>query len=150
MKKEAFFTLFMAGLSDILVRKSDKAHIQFIRYLFAGGVAAGVDMGVFYMVHNAWGYHYLGAQTAGFISGVITNYLISIAWVFRSTGNIKKEFMLFLLVGIGGLLWSYLFLWLFIDGLGMRYFRDMLSKALTVLIVLFWNFLMRKRFVFSG
>lgn len=114
-----------------------------------GGAAAGADMGAFYLVHNMWNYHYLIAQTVGFITGVITNYLISIAWVFRTTGNIKKEFMLFLLVGIGGLLWSYFFLWLFIEKFGLTYFRDMLAKAVTILIVLFWNFLLRRRFVFG-
>jgi len=139
----------MGLLATYLIRKSDRISVQFIRYLFVGGVAAGVDTGLFYLSHNRLGHHYITAQSLGFLSGVVTNYLLSLLWVFRTTGRIKREFAFFVLVGIGGLLLSYASLWLLIDLLSVTQFEDMLAKAITISIVLSWNFLMRRRFVFN-
>jgi putative flippase GtrA len=139
----------MGLLASYLIQKSDQLSVQFLRYLFVGGAAAAVDTGVFYAAHNITGYHYLGAQTMGFLSGVITNYILSILWVFRSSGSVRKEFTLFVLIGVGGLLMSYASLWLLIDVAELRYFKDMLAKAVTILVGLSWNFLMRRRFVFN-
>lgn len=132
----------------LFVIKSDNTHVQFLRYLFVGGVSAIVDMGVFFIAVNMLDLHYLAGQTFGFIFGLITNYIISVLWVFRHTGNLQKEFSLFAIVGIGGLLLSYVFLWIFIDIFQIHTFGNMLAKIITVFLVLFWNFGMRKKFVF--
>ncbi len=136
-------------IKKYLIEKTDETYVQFFRYIFVGGIATVVDMGSFYIADNILLFHYLIAQTAGFILGLITNYLISIVWVFRSTGNVKKEFTIFALIGIGGLLWSYLILWILIDILNLNYFQDMLAKSIAVAIVLIWNFGMRKKFAFK-
>ncbi|KKR22165.1 MAG: hypothetical protein UT50_C0001G0077 [Candidatus Moranbacteria bacterium GW2011_GWA2_39_41] len=138
----------IALTKKIFILKSDATHIQFFRYLFVGGASTIVDMGAFFIVVNTLHFHYLIAQTISFLFGLIINYILSIFWVFSHTGNFKKEFALFAIIGIGGLLLSYLFLWLLIDISNLHTFKDMLAKAIAVLIVLFWNFGMRKKFVF--
>jgi putative flippase GtrA len=130
------------------ILKTNSAYIQFFRYLFVGGIATVADAGIFYILINLFLAHYLIAQTAGFLAGLTLNYLISIAWVFKSSGNLKKEFSLFAIIGIGGLLLSYGILYLLIDILNLYYFQFMLSKMTAIIIVLFWNFGMRKKFVF--
>ncbi|NTW29917.1 MAG: GtrA family protein [Candidatus Moranbacteria bacterium] len=138
------------AVSRLLFRRTDETAVQLFRYLFVGGFSTVVDMGAFYAVQGFFGAHYLVAQTIGFLLGVTANYLLSIVWVFRMTGDRKKEVALFLLIGIGGLLLSYLLLFLFIEVAHITAFRNMVAKAVTVAIVLGWNFGMRKKFVFSS
>ncbi len=136
-------------INQLFLKRTDRTTIQFFRYIFVGGFATVIDMGTFYIVDNILNQHYLTAQTVGFTLGVIVNYILSILWVFKSTGNIKKEFFWFTVIGIGGLLLSYLILWILIGLLGIHYFQDMLAKSITVMLILVWNFGMRKKFVFK-
>ncbi|NTW14915.1 MAG: GtrA family protein [Candidatus Moranbacteria bacterium] len=135
-------------IAGILLRRTDKTAVQLLRYLFVGGFSTVVDMGAFYAVQRLFGAHYLVAQTVGFMLGITANYLLSIAWVFRTTDDRGKEMALFFLVGIGGLLLSSLLLFLLVEVAHFSVFRNMAAKAVTVMIVLGWNFGMRKRFVF--
>ncbi|MCD6149714.1 GtrA family protein [bacterium] len=137
-------------INKYFIARTDTTHIQFFRYIFVGGLATAVDMGSFYFADNILNLHYLIAQTIGFLLGLAANYLISVAWVFESTGNVKKEFAIFALIGVGGLFWSYLILWIVIDILGLHYFQDMLAKSIAVALVLIWNFGMRKKFAFDS
>jgi len=137
-------------LKKYLVSATDATHIQFFRYIFVGGVATIFDMATFYIFRNIFGFHYLVAQTTGFLLGLSVNYAISIIWVFRSSGNFKKELFFFAIIGVGGLILSYVILWILIDVLGMNYFQDMLAKTIAVFLVLVWNFGMRKYFVFKN
>ncbi len=119
---------------------------QFVRYAFVGGIAAAVDTGCLYMLHTRLGFHPLAAGAIGFTVGLATNYLICVAWVFESTGRFKEEFALFSLIGIGGLLWTELILWLLVSCAGLPVLP---SKAAALALVLVWNFGMRRRFVFA-
>lgn len=130
------------------LRNTDTAHIQFFRYIFVGGIATVADAGIFYFLVNVTQSHYLIAQTAGFLAGLALSYLLSIWWIFQSSGNIKKEFTFFALIGVVGLVLSYAILYLLIDILNFYYFQFMMAKAAAVILVLFWNFGMRKKFVF--
>lgn len=130
------------------VIKTDDTFVQFFRYIFVGGFSTVIDMGTFFVFNAVFETHYIVAQTIGFIFGLSVNYLLSIFWVFTSTGNLKKEFFLFSIIGIGGLFWSYLILWVLIDEFEFDTFQNMAAKTIAVILVLFWNFGMRKKFVF--
>lgn len=131
------------------ISSTDITHVQFFRYLFIGGISTLIDLSFFYIINNAvYLNHYLIAQTGGFLAGLATNYLLSIKWVFRSSGNVIREFTLFALIGIGGLLASYFLLYLLIDIFNFYYLKFMLAKIIVVVAILFWNFGMRKKFVF--
>lgn len=131
------------------IHTTNIAHVQFLRYLFVGGISTLIDIAIFY-IFNSMIYldHYLFAQTAGFLAGLALNYLLSIKWVFQGGGNIIREFTLFAIIGIGGLLLSYLILWLLIDFFDLTNYENMLAKSIAVILVLVWNFGMRKKFVF--
>ena len=128
---------------------SDALSVQFIRYAVVGAIAAAADLAVFYVVNGVYGRHYLIAQTAAFMVGLAVNYTLSVAWVFRSSGRVPREALLFTAIGVGGLLLSYLLLWLLIDVLSVRLLRNLVAKAITACIVLAWNFFMRRRFAFA-
>lgn len=130
-----------------LLKKPQSTLAQFIRYLFVGGFAAVIDTGSLYGLHQFLGVNYLVAAAAGFLLGLLTNYLISIAWIFETSGRFKDEFGLFTLIGLGGLAWTELILWIGVGQLGAPV---MAGKFVALFLVLFWNFWMRKTFVFRA
>lgn len=135
-------------IKEYFIKKTNATYIQLFRYIFVGGLAAIADISFFYIVNNILYFHYLIAQTIGFVSGLIVNYSISVIWIFESEQNIKKVF-LFVVVGIAGLIFSYLVLWFLIDILNIRAFQNMLAKITTIILVFIWNLGMRKKFVFN-
>lgn len=134
-------------MKDFLVRKPQGTVPQFIRYVFVGGVAAAVDSGSLYLLHSQLAVHFLVAAAIGFLLGLLINYLISIAWVFESTGNLKQEFALFAMIGVGGLGWTELIMW---TSVKIAHFPVMAAKLIALALVLVWNFGMRKKFVFAS
>lgn len=137
----------MKFLDKIFVRSTDNTLIQFFRYLFVGGLAFVVDFGLLYVLTEFCGLHYLLSATISFTAGLMINYLISMVWIFQSSGyNKLVEFLTFAAIGIVGLLLTNLLMWVFTDHVGVHY---MISKMLTTAIVLSWNFFARKYILFS-
>lgn len=134
-------------MKNILLGKTNNALFQFVRYLFVGGLAAVVDTGCLYFLNQHFGVNHLLAAAVGFLLGLVTNYLISIAWIFESTGKIKEEFTLFAIIGAGGLALTELILWAAVDLGGAKV---MFGKIVALALVLVWNFGMRKKFVFAS
>lgn len=131
----------------ILKRKINKGFLQFFRYLICGGTSTFVDLVMLYSLTHFIDVHHLVAAPLAYVTGTVTNYTLNTLLVFKSSGNIKKEFPLFAIIGIGGLLWTELILWIFVDMFGTYI---MVAKIIAVIFVLNWNFFMRKKFVFSS
>ena len=134
-------------MRHLIIHKSDNPISQFIRYLFAGGSAFIVDFGALYILTEFFGIYYLVSGILSFILGILTNYIISIKWVFsKRKYNKTKERSYFLLIGITGLLLSGIFIWIFTDILAIYY---LVSKIITTLIVFLWNFFAKKLILFN-
>lgn len=132
----------------ILVHSTDSTLFQLIRYTFVGGLAFVVDFGLLYILTEYIHLHYLVSATVSFIAGLIVNYIISTSWVFnkKTIKNKRLEFFIFFLIGLAGLGFNNLFLWLFTDYFAIYY---LISKILTTIIVYFWNFFARKYILFN-
>jgi len=139
--------------------KDSSTVAQFLKYSLAGGIATLVDFTVFSLAAGALGVNHILANTLSFTAGLAVNYLLSASWVFRTeTNNKARDFAVFSVIGIIGLGLTNLLLYLFIDlGIMLRIFyflhEDMilmLSKMITVAIVLVWNFSARKKFLFRA
>lgn len=124
-------------------RSTDKTWIQFFRYILVGGAAFLVDFGSLYILTDFFTIYYLISAAIAFILGLITNYLLSISWVFnrRTFYNKPFEFGVFAMIGIIGLILNEVFIWVFTAELGFYY---LISKILSAIIILFWNFFARK------
>jgi putative flippase GtrA len=128
--------------------KTNSAFIQFFRYIFVGGAAFIVNLFALWFLTEITGFHYLISAAIGFVLGLITNYILSTAWVF-STHKIDsktKEFGIFLIIGLIGLIINEILLWLFTDIAGIYY---LISQIITAAIVLIWNFVARRKILFS-
>lgn len=123
---------------------------QFIRYLFTGGLAFIVDFGLFALCLYVFEWHYLLANLAGLVAGLILNYALSVAWVFagcKRTLEKKKfaEFSIFTLIGLAGVGINQLLMFIMV---GQLEWLEMLSKMIAAIVVLMWNFGARKLMLF--
>jgi len=141
-----------------LKAETENVFHQFIRYLVVGGLAFLVDFSIYFILIQMpfFRHYYLLAGSLSFLGGLVTNYYLSIHWVFgrRKVPGAYKEFILFSVIGVLGLLFNLFFLWLFTD-----YVFSMItdwekenilvaSKIMTTGLVLIWNFVARKIILF--
>lgn len=136
------------SINALFKKDTDNIFIQFFRYLFVGGFAFIVDFTLLYVFSDICGIYYLISAMLSFIISLIVNYLISTYWVFNKNQMENKvmEFGIFSLIGVIGLIFTEIILYLCTDIIGLYY---LISKIIATGIVMFWNFLAR-RFLFYG
>ncbi len=156
--KEFFSLLKQWKLKAIFFDPTDNGFLQFFRYLFVGGIATVVDWLLSFGAEQllkavtSMGDQlvYVLATTAGFAGGLVTNFLLSKAFVFaakEARANSKfGEFMGHFMVGAVGLGMSYLIVWA-----GTKFILNnfMLFRIISTIIVFVWNYLARKFFVYK-
>ena len=128
--------------------KSDKTSIQLFKYFFVGGIAYTVDFGSLFILTDLVKIHYLISAAIAFTLGLITNYSLSIIWVFskRTVANKRLEFILFSIIGLVGLGLNEVIIWFFTEWIHFHY---LISKVFSTVVVFFWNFFARKKILFS-
>lgn len=136
-------------ISTVLKKKTDKVHIQLFRYGIVGGIAYIVDFGLLFAFTEYAGIPYLVSAAISFLTGLTTNYVLSIFWVFktRSMENRTAEFSVFAFIGLAGLGFNELFLWVFTSLMGWHY---LISKLAATPLVFLWNFFARRFALFSA
>ncbi len=127
---------------------TDDIFLQLFRYIFVGGTAFAVDFFFLYFFSDICGIYYLISAVLSFIISVLVNYVMSTKWVFNQDNIDNKvlEFNLFILISTIGLVFTEILLYFFTDIVGLYY---LISKIISAIIVLFWNFLAR-RVMFYG
>lgn len=135
-------------INKILKEGTDNIFFQLIRYTFVGGIAFLVDFGTLAFLTEYFKVHYLISAIFGFTLGLIVNYILSISWVFnqRTVENKFLEVLLFSIIGVIGLGFNELFIWIFTDKVEIYY---LYSKIITTVIVYIWNFFARKYLLFN-
>jgi len=122
--------------------------ITFTKAQITSVLATGVDFVVTILLVQVAGAPYLAGSATGTISGGAANFLISRNWVFNAQE--KKwaaQLPRFMLVWIGSLILNVSGLYLLTHFTGMNY---LLSKIIVaVLIAVFYNYVLQKRFVFK-
>ena len=128
--------------------KTDNTAIQLFRYTLVGGVAYAVDIGTLYFATEGLSIHYLSSAAIAFLLGLITNYTLSILWVFNRKVNRSRmhEFIVFGIIGAAGLGFNELFIWIFTE---LLLFHYLISKIFSTVFVYLWNFFARKYALFN-
>ena len=144
--------------------------LEILRFLLVGGLATVIDFLVFelcfYLIFASLNetLNIVLSTTCGFVVGLIFNYIFSIIFVFKGAKEDKKTqtiqaFLLFTLIGVIGLGikigiqtgGNYLMNLLFVDVEGFwAWFIDTFVYGVATLIVLVWNYIGRKLFIFKG
>ena len=90
-----------------------KIIIQLIKFGIVGVIAAVIDFGVLMLLKELMHIDVLAASAVAFSVSVIANYILSMLFVFESRGNSKvKEFLVFVVLSIGGLLLNQFIMWI--------------------------------------
>jgi putative flippase GtrA len=120
---------------------------ELVRYTCVGGLASLVDVGMLVVLTHCAGVYYLHAATLAFGLGLLTSYLLSIAWVFqeRKFHNPFVEVGLFTLIGGLGLLGNGICMWLLTEYAHLHY---LCSKLVAALLVFLGNFVAKKWVLF--
>jgi putative flippase GtrA len=129
---------------------------EFFRYALVGGIAFLADLGSlvicreFFFRNVSIGVYI--AVAIGFIVGLIVNYSLSLMFVFsgrkyKNRGRTVSAFAVFAIIGVFGLLWTELGMWIGVSLLDLNY---SIVKVFVAVIVLFWNYLGRKFIVFGS
>lgn len=140
---------------------------EFLRYCVVGGIAFLVDAGVlalfYYLILEHVDALIFGnvdlrntlATAFGFIAGLAANYILSIIFVFNNekqkSKNNAKAFVIYAVVGVIGLVLTEIGMNLGKAILDSSYDRFLpLVKVVVAGIVLIWNYIGRKVFVYKG
>ena len=121
--------------------------LQIIKFGVVGVIAALVDVGGLVILKELLNVGVLLSSMISFCVSVVVNYILSMAFVFKSKNQGKvKEFIIFVILSVGGLCLNQLILWIGIDFINIHY---LVVKFLAMVIVPIYNFLTRKIFLES-
>lgn len=120
--------------------------VQLFKFSIVGVICFIVDFAVLYVLKEFVQLHVLLAAGISFSVSVILNYILSIYFVFDvdRQKNKKRNFILFVVFSVIGLVLTELLMKLGIDVLNVNY---MLVKVGATVIVMVYNFVTRKLFI---
>lgn len=152
-------------MRDLILRQK-----QVLFFIIAGGLSAVVEIGSFklfstslpqFFPHetNFHGIHYPLSNIFSTSCGIITNYFLSIWFVFeRGKHSKRKEFVYFMMVSFISTLLSLGFFqifysYIFKDNIDLIIYTlspEMISKIAAILLVSVLNYSIKKKVIFNG
>ena len=119
---------------------------QFMKFGIVGVIAFVIDYGFMVLLTEVFGVPYLISTTVSFIISVIFNYFASMRFVLKRKDDMsrRREFIIFVVLSVIGLVINDVFMWLMVDFLFIDY---RISKIVVTFIVAVWNFVTRKIFL---
>lgn len=143
---------------------------QVIFFIIAGGLSAIVEIGSFKILsiylprlfsseYNLYGIKYPFSNVLSTSCGIITNYFLSIWFVFeRGKHSKKKEFLYFISVSVVStfislIIFQILYHFVYKDVINLRFYvlsPEMMSKITAILLVSMLNYSIKKKIIFNG
>ena len=119
-----------------------KQKTEIIRFCLVGGATFIIDYALLYILTEYINLNYLLSSGLSFTAAVLANYFLCLAYVFTDSKNGTKQFMLFILSSIGGLIINQLCMYFFVEIMFMYY---MAAKIIATIIVTIWNYITKKK-----
>ena len=122
---------------------------QILRFSAVGMIAFFIDYGLLILLTEAFHIDYLVSATISFTVSVVFNYFASMRYVFTHKEGLsrQREFIIFVVLSIIGLLLNDLAMW---AGTGLLAIDYRITKIGATLLVTIWNFVTRKIFLDAG
>ncbi len=122
---------------------------QMMKFGVVGFLSFLIDYGLMVLLTEAFGVNYLVSATISFTVSVVFNYLASMRYVFRHKEGMsrRREFVIFVVLSVAGLIINNLLMWLGTGLLGISY---LITKLFATAAVMVWNFVTRKKFLDAG
>ena len=118
------------------------------RFLFSGGTAFIVNLGLLYFLVDVLGWWYLGASLASFSVAIIVSFIMQKFWTFRD-GVLQRtpaQFGFFALIAIFNSGLNVWLMYVFVDWTGIHY---LLAQVFSSGLIAGWSFFAYFRFVFN-
>lgn len=149
MKKDRTELLFNKICDVLHLKFNDKTRkllIQIFKFTIVGGIATVIDFVFLYIFREFCHFPVLVSNTLSFCISVIYNYIASVKWVFdvNKEKDAKKQFIIFIIFSVLGLLLNNLIMWITVEFLSIYY---LLAKIIATAIVMVFNFVTRKLFL---
>ena len=112
---------------------------QFMKFGIVGVIAFLIDYGLMVALTEFFGVPYLISNTISFTVSVVFNYVASMRYVFERRDDMSRhrEFIIFVVLSIIGLILNDLFMWLFVSVWLIDY---RIAKIIVTVLVAIWNF----------
>jgi putative flippase GtrA len=119
------------------------------KYFLVSLIALGVDYGLLVSLTEVARLHYLISAAVGFAAGLVVNYALSVAFVFRQhrLKSRRLEFIGFFVIGALGLALNEFSMKLLVESLGLAY---ALAKIPAMGVSFMFNFGARKILLFTA
>lgn len=119
--------------------------IQFLKFSAVGLSAFVIDYGLFLLLHLL-GMPYLIANIISYSVSTVYNFVMSMRYVFagKEGQTRSQQFFIFVTLSVIGLGLNELFLWLFVELVGLW---AGISKIVSTFLVMIFNFITRKTFL---
>ncbi len=118
-----------------------------ILYGVFGSISSGLDFTIYTLLVRYVGVHYVVANCFSVLCGISTSFVLNRNYNFKVKDKTKQRFTMFLTIGLCGMLLSTLILWLCIETF---HFHTILSKLLSIVLVVFFQFLLNKYLTFKS
>lgn len=121
---------------------------QITKFAVVGGTAFIIDYFGMIFLTEVLHINYLISSIISFTLSVIYNYVLNVRWVFTVNNQLsrQKQFVIFVLLSVVGLLLNTLFMWMFTDLVHLDY---RIAKIIATALVMVYNFISRKIFLES-
>ena len=116
--------------------------VQIFKFIIVGGIATLIDWIIYYICYHFIGIEPLLANIISFSISVVYNFWASVKYVFNTTGDNKKNFIIFIVLAVLGLGINELIKFLLHNQLS---WNAMLVKIIATAIVMVFNFVTRKK-----
>ena len=126
---------------------------QFLLFLLAGGLAAGVNFGSRIVLSLAM--PYVPAIVLAYLLGMTTAFLLNRAFVFTGTASpVAQQAWRFVLVNLAAVVQtiaiSLLFARWILPSIGIDAYAETIAHAIGVIVPVFTSYIGHKRFSFAG
>ena len=125
---------------DIIIKLYQKFR-TLILYGVIGSFSSSLDFCVFALLSNYIGVYYLVANCISVLVGITTSFLLNRAYNFKVKDKTKQRFVMFLIVGLCGLLLSNLILYIGVD---VMQGNEIIVKFMSIVLVVGFQFLLNK------
>ena len=149
MKKDKIRVIVRKILSVFKIKVTKEKEdllIQIINFLIVGGIATLIDWLLYFILYNYVKLSPLLANIISYSISTLYSYIVSVKFVFNvnKDNSKKKNFIIFVTLSIIGLLLSEGLIYLMVNVFTLH---KMLSKIISTMIVMFFNFVSKKYFL---
>lgn len=120
-------------------------YLEMMRFIIVGAITFVVDYGLLYVCTEYIGLYYMYSTAIAFIAAVIFNYWLCVIYVFTNVQRqTSRQAILFVGSSVVGLGLNQICMWFFVEIFGIYY---MLAKMISIIIVMAWNYIMKRKAV---